>query len=144
MQRLLRRAHLLLGCFFAPALLYFAVSGAWQVFGWHRLLKSGAQQEVRATFQEASNPHMVQAMPYSFAKTSQSPAFKWFAAGAAGGFAVTAAIGVYLAFRVFRPRWLVALALVAGIAVPSLMLWAAVRDWQGELVQHAPRPSGTP
>jgi hypothetical protein len=29
----LRRLHLYLGCFFAPLLVFFALSGAWQAFG---------------------------------------------------------------------------------------------------------------
>jgi len=31
----LRSIHLYLGCFFAPMLLFFAVSGVWQTFGLH-------------------------------------------------------------------------------------------------------------
>lgn len=34
MQKL-RKLHLYLGCFFAPMLLFFAISGIWQTFGWY-------------------------------------------------------------------------------------------------------------
>lgn len=137
MQKYLRRIHLLLGCFFAPALLYFALSGAWQLFGYHRPLKSGDQQEVRETLQQWSNPHMHSAMPNAMAKTSQSRAFKWFAVFMAAGFALTALVGVYLAFKFFRPRWLVAVVIFAGIALPTAMLWSAVRNWNSEFTENS-------
>ena len=82
---------------------------------------------------------MMQAMPNAESKTGHSQGFVWFAAAMATGFAVTAAIGVYLAFRVFRPRWLVALVLAAGFAVPTAMLWHAVEHWNGEFNRAAAR-----
>ena len=137
MQKVLRRAHLLLGCFFAPALLYFAASGAWQVFGWDRMLKNREPQPVRETLHAWSNPHVYASAPTSKVQASPSSAFKWFAVCMAAGFALTALIGVYLAFKFFRPRWLVALVIAGGIAIPTLMLWSTVRHGTSELTQNA-------
>lgn len=125
MQRLLRRAHLLMGCFFAPALLYFAASGVWQMFGWNQLLKSPDPQPAREILREWSNPHVHATPPLIKAKMTHCPAFQWFSTCMAAGFSLTALIGLYLAFRCFRPRWLVALVISGGIAIPTLILWGA-------------------
>tara|TARA_B100000678_G_C17930019_1_gene390906 strand:+ start:88 stop:231 length:144 start_codon:yes stop_codon:yes gene_type:complete len=35
----IRTLHLCLGCLFAPLLIFFCASGAWQLFGLHRAAK---------------------------------------------------------------------------------------------------------
>jgi len=34
-MKFLRTLHLYLGCLFAPMLIFFSVSGSWQLFNWH-------------------------------------------------------------------------------------------------------------
>src|SRR5437016_8296052 len=34
-MKFLRTLHLFLGCLFAPMLIFFAVTGSWQLFNWH-------------------------------------------------------------------------------------------------------------
>jgi hypothetical protein len=38
-MRFLRTLHLYLGCLFAPILIFFVVSGSWQLFNWHESTK---------------------------------------------------------------------------------------------------------
>ena len=38
-MKFLRTLHLYLGCLFAPMLIFFAVSGSWQLFNWHESKK---------------------------------------------------------------------------------------------------------
>jgi hypothetical protein len=38
-MRFLRTLHLYLGCLFAPTLIFFSVTGSWQLFNWHESTK---------------------------------------------------------------------------------------------------------
>ncbi|PZR73457.1 MAG: hypothetical protein DLM73_10675, partial [Chthoniobacterales bacterium] len=38
-MRFLRMLHLYLGCLFAPILIFFAITGSWQLFNWHESKK---------------------------------------------------------------------------------------------------------
>ncbi|HXM32770.1 MAG TPA: hypothetical protein VN921_03880 [Chthoniobacterales bacterium] len=38
-MKFLRTLHLFLGCLFAPMLIFFAVTGSWQLFNWHESKK---------------------------------------------------------------------------------------------------------
>src|SRR6266513_2469552 len=79
----LRSLHLFLGCLFAPMLIFFAVTGSWQLFNWHESKKD---------------------------KT-------------AIGLITNTIIGIIMAYR-FSNRPLVAtICLLAGIALPGLLLW---------------------
>ena len=127
-MRNLRRVHLILGCLFAPLLIYYGVSGAWQTMGWHRPTKKH-QEEIRSAYTELSNPHQHLALPYTSAKVNQSQPYRYFALAMALGISVTSVLGIVMAYRYFRPRWLVTLLVVAGFAIPILMLWSSVQVW---------------
>lgn len=120
-MKLLRRIHMLGGCLFAPLLIYFALSGAWQTLGW----QDSEQGEKKNIYLELSNPHLNQALPGAKGPTAQSTLFGYFAVAMALGFCLTAALGIILAFRFSRPKWLVALVLALGIFIPLLFLFLA-------------------
>ena len=56
-----------------------------------------------------------------------SPAFRWFALALALGMIVTAVLGLVMAFRRGRGRWVAVGATVAGLVLPVLFLWLAGR-----------------
>ncbi len=58
----LRRLHLYLGCLFAPALLFFAISGAWQLYRFHDSKKDGSYTAPRAV-EALSAVHMNSHLP---------------------------------------------------------------------------------
>lgn len=122
-MRRLRQIHLLLGCFFAPFLIYFALSGAWQTLGWH---KAAADQPANA-YKQISSPHMNQTMPGGSPKLEQSRAFKWFAVLMSIGFVATAVLGVYMAWRIASQRRLVILCIVIGVILPTAFMWSSLR-----------------
>jgi len=119
-MKLLRRIHMLAGCLFAPLLIYFALSGAWQTLGWQ-------DADEKNIYQELSNPHVNQSLPGEKGSAGQSALFGYFAVAMALGFCLTAGLGIILAFRFSRPKWLVALVLALGIFVPLLFLYLAAQ-----------------
>jgi len=125
--RLLRRVHLLLGCFFAPLLIYYMLSGLWQSYGLDDRKKAQAEGGISAVFVSASAPHKHLTFPGASSKTSWSEPYRWFVAAMVAGLAVTLVLGIYIAFTTFRPWWGVALAIGLGIAFPILLLWSSVR-----------------
>ena len=115
----IRKMHLLLGCFFAPALFFFVVSGALQTFQLHKDLKnSGRAPEI---LKEVARVHMEQRLSSPVPRQPSAP-FRWFVLLMSAGFLATGALGVAMAFRFFRPRWVVWALLAAGTAVPIVLL----------------------
>jgi hypothetical protein len=136
-MKILRRAHLLLGCLFAPLLLYYCISGASQLMGFTYNWKDGENQN--KAFLEFSSPHRSAIMPGASGSdknktnvSNRSESFKYFAVAMSLGIAATLVLGVIMAYRFFRPMWVVTLILVAGFLVPIFMLWASVKEWNWE------------
>jgi hypothetical protein len=118
MKRLMR-VHRYLSCFVAPAMLFFAVSGAWQAFRLQEQWKNSAYRPPVA-LQELSKVHKAEKL--------SGPAANWFRAALvvlSAAFVATAAIGVVMALRIGRPTWLVWLTLGAGALLPLLLAVAA-------------------
>ena len=118
MKRLMR-IHRYLSCFVAPAMLFFAVSGAWQAYRFQESRKDGSYVapvalEVLSEFHKAE--HL------------SKEARDWFRAGQlllAAAFVATALIGVVMAVRISKPAWLVWACLAAGVAIPVLLALVA-------------------
>ena len=121
-MRLIRQIHLYLGCLFAPLLIYFAVSGAWQVFRLNDLPKNEPASEIRTILHALSNPHTHSTLPGADPKTEKSGLFDVMAALAAAGLITTSVLGIVLAVRFAKRPGLAYLALGAGVFVPVLML----------------------
>jgi VIT1/CCC1 family predicted Fe2+/Mn2+ transporter len=118
MKRLMR-IHRYLSCFVAPAMLFFAVSGAWQAFRFQDTRKDGSYV-APPILKDLSQVHK--------AENIQGAAATAFRAGqvlVALSFIVTAIIGVVMAFRITRPAWLVGICLLAGVALPALLFLVA-------------------
>lgn len=118
----LRRVHLHLGCFFAPLLLFYVLTGWYQTVNPDRL-KSPSEAE---TFlQKVRTVHVDQIYPGSDEIGAPSSP-KWFqrlAVTMCVAATATVLLGVILAFRTLRHPWPVWLSLGLGFAVPILVLW---------------------
>ena len=118
MRRLIR-LHRYLSCFVAPAMMFFAISGAWQAFRLHETRKDGSYT-APATLKQLTDLHK--------AEDLEGASGEWFRRGQvilSIAFVSTALIGVVMAFRIARPVWPVLVCLAAGVALPVLLALAA-------------------
>jgi hypothetical protein len=118
-MRVLMRLHRFLSCVAAPLMLFFAVTGAWQVFRLHESRKDGSYTAPRAVAR-LSDVHKVGRLA-----GPGGTAFRVGIVAAAVIFASTAVVGVVMAIRVTRPQWVAWLLLVAGAVIPVVLLWTA-------------------
>jgi len=112
----IRRAHLYLGCFFAPMLVFFSVSGIWQVYGiqWadqNKLLR------LLSTIHMGHNLHSKDPHPF----TLTSPYLEFFVAVMAASLVLNIILGVVMAFRFGRGTLALA-SLAAGVLVPVVII----------------------
>jgi hypothetical protein len=115
-MNLLRRVHLYLGCFFAPMLIFFSVSGTWQVFG----LQWGDNAKMLRLL---STIHMGQNVKPNGPNdhTLNSIWLEYFVVLMAASLVVSIILGVVLAFRYGRGTLALA-ALGGGVVVPLLLI----------------------
>lgn len=120
----LRQFHLYLGCLFAPLIIYFAISGAWQVFRFNDVPESGGTA-LQSLLHAASAPHTHSTLPGANPKQHQSQGFNWIAVMMGVGMAVTSILGIVIALQSARSRRWAAVCLVGGLLVPVLFLFFA-------------------
>jgi ABC-type nitrate/sulfonate/bicarbonate transport system permease component len=119
-MRLLRTRHLYLGCLFAPMLIFFAVSGSWQLFNWHESTKDNSYVAPRALV-VLSDIHKDAHIPPTPGR-SPTP-LRYFILAAAIGLIVSAVLGVIMAYRFSRRPLAATICLLCGIIVPAILLW---------------------
>ncbi len=118
-MRRLRLIHLYLGCLFAPALIFFAVSGSWQIYRLQDSAKDGSYTAPKP-LHVLSAIHTKQHLPDG--KASYRTPLHAFALLSAVGLVVTTLLGVIMAFR-FSAGVVAPLSCVlGGIALPALLL----------------------
>jgi len=119
--RSLRRWHLYLGVFFTPMLLFFVLSGWYQVQFPERLKSAG---DAETFLQKMRVVHTDQIYPGDTERTRPSSArgFQWMVYTMSAAMVATTLIGVWLAFRTLRRTAPVWVSLVLGIAVPIALL----------------------
>ncbi len=122
-MKTVRQIHLYLGCFFAPLIIYFSLSGAWQVFRLNDIPKNETPMVVRSVLHELSKPHTHSTLPESNPKTESSAAFSWIAAIMGLGLVATTSLGIIIAVRSDRSARLAWLCLALGVAFPVLFLF---------------------
>ena len=150
-MRRLRQIHNLLGAFFAPAIIFFAFSGALQTFDLHEG-KPGAAYQPPAWVVTIASLHKDQRLPKpkapepdvatppgNHASASQSPGgpespepepakapsplpLKIFVLTLAGGLIGTAVMGVWIALKNRAMRRNTLIMLGLGVAVPIVLL----------------------
>jgi hypothetical protein len=147
----LRQLHLYLGTFLAPTVIFFAFSGAFQIF---RLQDSrpGSSYQPPAWIVKLASVHMNQRLPGppkprpAAPPPSESPAppaaprpeaapggqpppakpsalLKWFFLLASIGVIVTTVLGIVMAFKSNRDRRVIWGLLVSGIVLPIVLLF---------------------
>lgn len=116
----LRRTHLYLGCFFAPLLLFFVGTGWYQTMNPDRRKGPG---EAEAIVDRLRSVHADSLLPNATANTYATKPFRYFVAVMATALIATTILGIILAFRFNRNKWLVSGSLILGLIVPCLLLW---------------------
>lgn len=110
MQKL-RSLHLYLGCVFAPMLLFFAVSGIWQMFGLNN--RSG----LLAALSTLHTEHGLKR-----GTSLSSPFTLLFVLLMAIAFIVTTILGIMMALKFGKSRRAAVYCLAAGIAIPIALV----------------------
>ena len=116
----LRDLHLYLGCLFAPVLIFFAVTGAWQIYRANDSTKDGSYIAPRPVV-VLSAIHTDQHLPGT--EASAYTPLHTFVLLAAVGLVTTTILGVIMAFRFGRSGRAAALCLAAGVAIPVGILF---------------------
>ncbi|HEV8241561.1 MAG TPA: hypothetical protein VGS57_19520 [Thermoanaerobaculia bacterium] len=115
--RTLMRLHRYAGLIVAPMVLFFAVSGTWQEFRLQQDRKDGSYKAPPA-LAAASDFHKAEDLPRGAAA---SLLFKLTMSAVAGALALSTLLGIVVALRVTRPRWLALALLLFGAVVPPLL-----------------------
>ncbi|MEZ4398691.1 MAG: hypothetical protein R3B06_01635 [Kofleriaceae bacterium] len=143
-MRLLRRVHLWLGVFAAPTILFFALTGVIQVFGWHDggaagwVVRLTQVHRVQSAALPPARPRPPAARPDDnlgvdrAAARAQPPArtpihrsrpLIWFFALVSLVMMASTASGLAIAWSFRKQRRWVLLTLGAGVVTPALLLW---------------------
>lgn len=121
--KLLRTIHLYLGCFFAPLLLIFIITGCLQTFNLHRSKKDGSYIAPQA-ISTVSQVHMYQRLPRENFLPKASGAFRFLVLMMSIGIATTTILGIVMAFKYTSP-WVVWSCLIGGFLIPTIVLLIA-------------------
>jgi len=123
-MKLIRRIHLFLGCFFAPLLLFYVCTGWYQSVTLRRNKGVGEADDLPSRLRSV---HVDQIYPTESANAYSPWLFRALVVMMAVALIATIVLGVILAFRSIRQRWLVWLSLGLGFLVPVLFLWLGQR-----------------
>ena len=117
----IRQIHLYLGVFFAPLVIFFALSGALQTF---RLQDSPKDNSYTppAWIVRLAEVHINQ-RPVKDRSISPSYPLKWFVVLMAAGLISTSILGIYMAFKYNRDRRIVWAMIILGIIIPIALLY---------------------
>jgi len=113
----LRRIHLYLGCFFAPMLVFFSVSGIWQVYG----LQWINGPNILTYLSTIHMGHQLYFKDPSKAYTFTSPYLEFFVVAMAASLVLSIILGVIMAFKFGRGTLALA-SLAAGVLVPLILI----------------------
>ena len=119
-MRFIRRAHLYLGCFFAPLLLFYVATG------WYQTVNPDRRKGVNDSMDLISRLNRVHVEQYYPTESATAYSTYWFRVVVVVmslALILTLLLGIILAFRTSRNKWPVVLSLVMGILLPALILW---------------------
>lgn len=119
-MRLVRQIHLFLSVFFAPLLIFFVATGWLQTVSTQRN-KTLGEQDTFLT--KLTSVHVDQVYPDPAVQEYSTSLFKWLVVTMAICLLITIALGIYLAFRSSRKKWVVWLCLALGVLLPVAFLW---------------------
>jgi hypothetical protein len=115
--KILFRFHRFLSLFVAPAMIFFAVSGALQSYRLHEDQKSG--YKAPQTLKAIGEIHKAEKLP-----PGGKPFFRAAQLALATVFLLAALAGIAIGFKTARPVWPVWAALAAGTALPLVVVLA--------------------
>jgi hypothetical protein len=118
----LRRAHLYLGVFFAPLLIFYLATGWYQTVNPDR--RKGATEGV---VDKMVSIHVKQIYPADASVSWESGPFQLLVVVMSLALLTTVILGIVLALRSTAHRWPVWLSLGLGILLPVLLLWLGQR-----------------
>lgn len=119
MMRFLRRAHLHLGVFFSPLLLFFVLTG------WYQTANPDRRKGVNDSddwISRLNRVHVEQYLPSKDAEGYSTRPFTYLVAVMSVALTATLILGVYLAFRSVKSPWAVIASFSLGILVPAMIL----------------------
>ena len=119
-MKTLRRVHLYLGCFFAPLLLFYVITGWYQTVNPDRRKGVSDSQDLVSRL---SRVHVEQYYPTESASGYSTRLFRVFIVIMANALIATVILGIILAFRTSRNKWPVWLSLALGVTLPVILLW---------------------
>jgi len=119
----IRRVHTFLSIFFAPMLLMFIVTGFWQTaIPEEKAAEPGFLHQIAEDF---SRVHTDSYFPKAGVADPSTVGFKILVVALCVALVVSIVLGLILAWNHAKNGWWSVLALVLGIVVPALILWAA-------------------
>ena len=116
----LRRAHLYLGVFFAPLLVFYIGTGWYQTVNIDRRKGLG---EAEGVVDKMVSIHVDQVYPSDEAVSWDPALFRILVVLMSLALLLTVLLGIFLAIRSTARRWPVWLSLGLGILLPMLLLW---------------------
>ena len=120
----LRRIHTYLGCFFAPLLLFFLLSGWYQTVTPNRQKGHGELGDWKARL---TSVHVDSIYPTESANSYSPTLFRALVVVMALALIVTLLLGVIMAVRFTPKKWPVWTSLAMGIVIPLLFLWLGLK-----------------
>jgi len=117
----LRKIHLYIGCLFAPALIFFIVTGCWQTFRLNDAKRDGSYTPP-AIVKMMSSVHLHQKYQTGRGQGHPSEPFKIFVLAMSVFLLVTTATGLFLALQSTKRKWVVWVFLTVGTLLPTFLL----------------------
>ena len=114
-MKTIRQAHLYLSTFCAPLIVYFCLSGIWQIFRLNDLPKNEPPSFARSALHALSNPHTHSTAPGRNPRLEHSRIFDFAASATALAMMASTALGLTLAWRSARRPGLVLAVLAIGL-----------------------------
>ncbi|MBL9170387.1 MAG: hypothetical protein JNN07_21810 [Verrucomicrobiales bacterium] len=124
MIRKLRQLHLFLGCFFAPLLLFFVATG------WYQTLQMDRRKEpaeAESLISRLVAVHTDQIYPAAYANSWSPVLFRWLVIVMSLALIATVILGVILAIKALKQRWMVWISLTLGVLLPVVTLWLGAK-----------------
>jgi len=121
-MKTIRNIHLYLGCFFAPLLIFFVISGSLQTFNLHEKHKNNDGYKPPAIIKALSEVHTHQRLAYGNKNPKPSITFRFLLLLMSLGLLTTTVLGVLMALKFTHP-WKVGGCLLLGVFIPCFLLW---------------------
>jgi|CXWL01.1.fsa_nt_gi ABC-type sugar transport system permease subunit len=117
--KIARSVHLYLGCFFAPLLTIFIITGVVQTFNLHEARKNGYKPPT--AIEVLSQIHENQRFATKEFRPESSAIFRYLVVAMSIGLLLNMYLGIVMAFKFADPK-MVWFLIVVGVLVPAVIL----------------------